>query len=124
MDDQYFKIEWFSGTGKGGQHRNKHQNSARVTHIPTGITEARQSRSRENNLADAKAAILERLRNAASSHHQQQLSDIRKEQMGSGERGDKIRTIRFQDNIVTNNLNNKRISTELYMRGQIDKLWD
>jgi len=33
-----FALDWYSGTGKGGQHRNKHQNCLRLTHIPSGIT--------------------------------------------------------------------------------------
>lgn len=32
------QIEWYSGTGPGGQHRNKHENCCRMTHTPTGIT--------------------------------------------------------------------------------------
>ena len=32
-----FKLEWYSGSGAGGQHRNKHQNCCRITHIETGL---------------------------------------------------------------------------------------
>ena len=33
-----FKLEWYSGEGGGGQHRNKHENCCRITHIVTGIS--------------------------------------------------------------------------------------
>ena len=49
-----FEVQWFSGTGKGGQHRNKHQNCCRIIHIPTGMkTTGQRSRSRAENLDDA-----------------------------------------------------------------------
>lgn len=45
-----FKLEWFSGSGAGGQHRNKHQNCCRITHIETGLTcQGTESRSRVTN---------------------------------------------------------------------------
>ena len=45
-----FNIEWYSGTGAGGQHRNKHQNCCRITHIESGITvNGTESRSRVEN---------------------------------------------------------------------------
>lgn len=45
-----FKLEWFSGQGAGGQHRNKHQNCCRITHIESGITvNGTESRSRVEN---------------------------------------------------------------------------
>lgn len=45
-----FKIEWYSGTGPGGQHRNKRQNCCRITHIESGITvNGTESRSRVDN---------------------------------------------------------------------------
>ena len=50
MNESEFRFEWFSGTGKGGQHRNKHQNCCRCIHEPTGITaNGTNSRSREDN---------------------------------------------------------------------------
>ena len=49
-----FRIDWFSGTGAGGQHRNKHQNCVRITHIESGITVTGQSfRERQRNFDDA-----------------------------------------------------------------------
>jgi peptide chain release factor 1 len=56
LSDQDFDISWFSGTGKGGQHRNKHQNCCRVIHRDTGITaNGTNSRSREQNKQNALA---------------------------------------------------------------------
>lgn len=53
------EIQWFSGTGKGGQHRNKHQNCCRAIHKPTGLQAVGQrDRSREANQTAA-LAILE-----------------------------------------------------------------
>ena len=49
-----FKLEWFSGTGAGGQHRNKTQNCCRITHIESGIMcTGQNSRSRVENQRDA-----------------------------------------------------------------------
>ena len=45
-----FKLEWFSGSGAGGQHRNKHQNCCRITHIETGLkAQGTESRERPAN---------------------------------------------------------------------------
>lgn len=65
FSDEDFEIQWFSGTGKGGQHRNKHQNCCRVRHLPTGIQAiGTNSRSREDNKRNAmnicKARVIER----------------------------------------------------------------
>ncbi len=58
-----FKVEWFSGSGAGGQHRNKHQNCVRITHIETGTQATCQDhRERSRNLRDAFHVLVERLR--------------------------------------------------------------
>lgn len=57
-----FKLEWFSGTGAGGQHRNKHQNCCRITHIATGITvTGQQHRERQANLKSAFTRLASKL---------------------------------------------------------------
>ena len=49
-----FKLEWYSGEGKGGQHRNKHDNCCRITHIATGLSAVgTRNRSRVSNQRDA-----------------------------------------------------------------------
>jgi peptide chain release factor 1 len=62
VTEDQFRFEWFSGTGKGGQHRNKHQNCCRCIHEPTGITaNGTNSRSREDNRRAAYNVCLARV---------------------------------------------------------------
>lgn len=122
-DDQ-FRIEWFSGTGKGGQKRNKSQSCCRVIHIPTGITESRQGRSRDKNYNDAKAAIIVKLNDSVKSESTAHTASIRKRQVGSGMRADKTVTIRFQDDTAKHHITGKSMSAKKFMRGGMDKLWE
>ena len=64
-------IRFFSGTGAGGQHRNKKQCSVMMTHIPTNVTVKVEGRSKESNLEEARKVLLERLR----AHFQSQVMD-------------------------------------------------
>lgn len=119
-----FRIEWYSGTGAGGQHRNKHQNSCRLTHIPSGVVATAQCRSRENSLEEAKATLLARVN---STHHGEAgklEAANRKTQIGSGMRGDKIRTYRFQDDSVKDHQTNRSASISQVMNGNFHLLWN
>jgi peptide chain release factor 1 len=118
-----FDVQWYSGTGAGGQHRNKHQNSCRITHRETGIVATAQCRSRENSFDEAKSTILERLNAGSAKSSYEALAVERKEQVGSGERGDKIRTYRFQDNTTKDHRTEKSARTSDVMDGKIDLLW-
>lgn len=121
--DDDFRIEWFSGSGAGGQHRNKHQNSCRVHHIPTGISEARQGRERTSNLRDAKAAIMAALDAAQNGQVSGELAATRKGQVGTGQRADKSVTIRFQDDRVSHHGSGKTMTVTRYMKGFMDEVW-
>jgi peptide chain release factor 1 len=117
------RVEWYSGTGAGGQHRNKHQNSCRITHIATGITATAQCRSRENSLTQARDAIIQRVNDQIKNLAIGAQAQHRREQVGSGMRGDKIRTYRFQDDVVQDHNTGRRAQVSAVMRGQFDRLW-
>lgn len=121
--DSDFRIEWYSGTGSGGQHRNKHQNSCRITHVPTGQTATAQCRSRQNSLEQAKESLLYMLTSQAFREHKYIIDSNRKEQVGSGMRGDKIRTYRFQDDVVKDHNTGKTSSVSKVLRGYFDLMW-
>ena len=123
FNKQDFKVEWYSGTGAGGQHRNKHQNSCRITHV-SGIVVTAQCRSRENSLNEAKTTILERLNNTQQGEVFEAEAANRKQQVGSGMRGDKIRTYRFQDNMVKDHLTGKQAPVDKVMAGNFQLLWN
>lgn len=118
------KIEWYSGTGAGGQHRNKHQNSCRITHIPTGLIATAQTRSRQNSYQLAIQNIQQELDTASKRQYNNTIASTRKSQVGSGMRGDKIRTYRFQDDRVQDHLTGKTASTKKVLSGHFDLLWN
>lgn len=121
--DSDLKVSWFSGTGKGGQRKNKVQTCCRMVHIPTGISETRTSgRSREANYEDCKSSIQEKIK-LLDSNALNQLKSSQYKESGSGQRGDKIRTIRFQDNQAWDERTGKIITAKAYMNGGMKEFW-
>lgn len=118
------RVEWFAGTGCGGQHKNKHQNSCRLIHVPTGLTQTAQTRSRKNSYDLAYNELIRMVNSNIRYKQAVQTAEIRKNQVGSGMRGDKIRTIRFQDNVVVDHRTNKKMQADKFMRGFMDELWN
>lgn len=118
-----FEISWFSGTGPGGQNRNKVQASARIRHIPTGLIRTAQTRSRENSEHLAREALLADLDAALVGHKEKIDNTHRQEQIGSGERGDKRRTYRFQDDRVLDHQTGRNARCSDVMKGIFERLW-
>jgi len=117
------KIEWYSGTGAGGQYRNKHQNSCRITHLPTGTIAKAECRSRQNSLNEAMSEIQRRVDEMTQRQYNNTVAVDRRRQVGSGMRGDKIRTYRFQDDVVQDHLTGQRAKCTQILKGNIDLLW-
>jgi peptide chain release factor 1 len=123
INENDISIEWYSGSGAGGQYRNKHQNSCRLTHIPTGITTQSQTRSRQNSYKLAFDELKKRITDLKQTELTGNIASDRKQQVGSGMRGDKIRTYRFQDDSVVDHRTNKRAKTSQVLKGRFDLLW-
>jgi peptide chain release factor 1 len=93
-----------------------------LTHIPSGIKVKVDGRSQSTNKADALFVLKARLKEQQANKFYSNRADIRKQQVGSGMRGDKIRTIRVRDNKVTDHVLNKKISYKEYSRGDLSRL--
>lgn len=130
IDPQYLKrrpedfaVSFFSGTGPGGQNRNKVQASARIVHIPTGLVRTAQTRSRENSVRLAMEALSKDLDAAQTQSQWDHTNTVRTAQTGSGMRGDKRRTYRSQEDTVNDHENGKRARMSDVMKGKFDALW-
>lgn len=123
ISEKDLNLEWFSGTGAGGQYRNKHQNSIKLKHIPTGIIVQAQCRSRQNSYTEAFTALNQKVYDITKSKSQHSESNVRKNQVGSGERGDKVRTYRMQEDNVVDHITGKTAKCKDVLKGMMDKLW-
>lgn len=118
-------IEWKAtrGSGKGGQHRNVTDSAVQMRHKPTGIAvRIEGTRSQLQNRITARNLLAARVADFNRAALRASRASDRREQVGSGQRGDKIRTIRLQDGVVVDHRSGKRTSTARYLAGHLEDL--
>lgn len=118
------KIESCKSSGAGGQHINKTESAVRLTHKPTGIViECDQERSQLQNKEKAMRILYSKLYDMKSREQTDKISSMRKTQVGTGDRSEKIRTYNYPQSRITDHRINKTIFTfDSFLNGDIDSL--
>lgn len=121
INEKDLKIDTYRSSGAGGQHVNKTESAIRITHLPTGLVVACQDeRSQIKNREKAMTVLKSRLYDLYQSEANESYAAVRKGQVGTGDRSERIRTYNFPQGRVTDHRIGMTVySLENFMNGDI-----
>ncbi|MFL2759377.1 MAG: peptide chain release factor 1 [Dehalococcoidia bacterium] len=102
INQEDLQIDIYHASGHGGQNVQKVATAVRITHLPTGVvTTCQDERSQHKNKEKALAVLRSRLLAAEIEKQQQEIVDVRRSQVGSGDRSERVRTYNFPQGRIT-----------------------
>lgn len=109
------RIDTMRSSGAGGQHVNTTDSAVRITHLPTNIVVTSSEKSQHQNRANAMKALRAKLYDMERQRADKERADLRKGQVGSGDRSERIRTYNFPQGRISDH----RINLTLYKLDRI-----
>lgn len=126
LDMNDVRVDVFRSQGAGGQSVNTTDSAVRMTHIPTGlVVEMQDERSQLQNRMRAKQVLLNRLYEMELEKQRSEQEAERRDQVGTGDRSEKIRTYNYPQNRVTDHrINISNYNLPAVMDGDLDEFID
>ena len=118
------KMEVFRASGAGGQHVNKTSSAVRLIHVPTGmVAECQTERSQTQNREYAMKLLKSRLYEIKLKEQNDEITQARRSQVGSGDRSEKIRTYNYpQGRITDHRIGMSVYQMEDFLNGNLDDM--
>jgi peptide chain release factor 1 len=120
------QVDTYKASGAGGQYVNKTESAIRITHVPTGIIVAsQQERSQQQNREKAMQMLRATIYDRRRREQEDAVVEMRRSQVGSGERSEKIRTYNFpQDRVTDHRINRSFGNIRGIMDGNLSQIAD
>lgn len=124
IEEKDLIIETCRSSGAGGQHINKTESCIRMVHIPTGIVvNCQDERSQIKNREKAMKVMKSRLFDYYNTQYQNEYSENRKNQVGTGDRSERIRTYNYpQGRVSDHRINKTMYNLEEFLLGDLDEM--